>query len=77
MSELETPQHGVRRGFIEPQHDVARLDQIALGHEDFTDNAAFEMLDDLVLPRSDELSDGDDRARKRRENCPKGENSEG
>jgi len=49
--------------FIEPQHDVALLDAIALLHAQFANHAARRVLDLLDVRIDNELARGDHRAR--------------
>ena len=51
-----------RSGRVKLDQGLARLDDVAFAHEDVADDAAFQMLNDLVLARRHEGARGDHRA---------------
>ncbi len=60
---LERGELRAQQRVVEPQQHLAFLHDIAVPHQDFADDAAIWMLDDLLVDLDAQLSGGDDRAR--------------
>ena len=69
----EPPQLGFGRRVVHAHEHLVGLDKIALLGQQVADDAALEVLDELVLPRGDECAGGNDRAAQRGQPGPDAE----